>query len=261
MIPYLDLRLPSLFGFELHLFGFLVGIAIVVGHEYAKKKALEKGMELQMYNQAAMYVMVFGFVISHWFEMIFYQPDRLWQDGPLEMLKIWQGLSSYGGFIGGFIGIVIFCRLKKYNLIPICEIFIQGIIVAWIFGRAGCTVAHDHPGALSDFFLAVKYPGGPRHDLGLYEFLYTLFIIFPGMLYLQSKKPKSGVLIVYAIVIYAPVRFILDALRATDRPGADLRFFGMTAAQYVSLGLFMLGIYYVYWLKKHPQEIPLKAKK
>jgi len=39
--------------------------------------------------------------------------------------------------------------------------------LSWVFGRSGCSLAHDHPGMLSNAWFAVQYPGGGRFDLGL----------------------------------------------------------------------------------------------
>ena len=35
-----------------------------------------------------------------------------------------------------------------------------------MFGRMGCSIAHDHPGLESDLWFAVQYPHGGRFDLG-----------------------------------------------------------------------------------------------
>src|SRR5204862_179026 len=39
----------------------------------------------------------------------------------------------------------------------------------WMVARLGCFSVHDHPGVLTSFPLAVQFPGGARHDLGLYD--------------------------------------------------------------------------------------------
>jgi phosphatidylglycerol:prolipoprotein diacylglycerol transferase len=102
-----------------------------------------------------------------------------------------------------------------------------GFAPGWIVARAGCFFAHDHPGWRSGFVLAVAYPGGARHDLGLYEML--LAAVITGVLYLVGRRRRFvGFSTALVLAIYAPARFLLDFLRAEDR-----RYLGLTPAQYL----------------------------
>jgi phosphatidylglycerol:prolipoprotein diacylglycerol transferase len=113
--------------------------------------------------------------------------------------------------------------------------------VGWIFGRTGCFTAHDHPGQHTSFFLAVNYPGGPRHDLGFDELLFT--IVMTIVLFRYARKPRPpGHIIGLAALMYAPVRFGLDFLRATDVAMPDQRYAGLTPAQWACLATMVLGL-------------------
>ena len=125
-------------------------------------------------------------------------------------LMLWEGLSSFGGFIGAVVGIVLW----KYFVIddgrprraraPACRSFrsptssCRCFPLGWMFGRAGCATVHDHPGARTRRptpSLAVAYPTGPgdgpvthfgfiefihghdpRFDLGFLELLFTIIL-------------------------------------------------------------------------------------
>ena len=125
-----------------------------------------------------------------------------------------------------------------------------GLSVGWIFGRLGCTTAHDHPGRHTDFFLAVRYPEGPRHDLGFDEFLLTL--VMTAILFAYAKKPRpAGRIIGLFATMYAPIRFGLDFLRATDVARPDERYGGLTPAQWACMGALAVGI----WLLRRPSPL------
>jgi phosphatidylglycerol:prolipoprotein diacylglycerol transferase len=81
--------------------------------------------------------------------------------------------------------------------------------------------------------------GVVRHDLGLYELLYTigLFAVVQGGA--RSRRPDGWVVAV-AATSYAPVRFALDFLRVRDATYA-----GLTPAQWACIPLFVLGIVFV----------------
>ncbi|HET6338121.1 MAG TPA: prolipoprotein diacylglyceryl transferase family protein, partial [Polyangiales bacterium] len=111
----------------------------------------------------------------------------------------------------------------------------------WFFGRMGCFVVHDHPGRITDFFLAVdNYQYGnlmvaPRHDLGLYEVLWSAAVII--LFWQLDKKPRPhGFYTGLITVLYAPFRFALDFLRE-----ADAKYLGLTPGHYSSLIALGLG--------------------
>ena len=112
----------------------------------------------------------------------------------------------------------------------------------------GCFTAHDHVGSRSDFFLAVDFPaeayggyyGGPRHDLGLYEAIYLVFMSVVFLMLRKKDLHHSSFAILFCF-LYAPVRFCFDFLRSTDLQNNDIRYAGLTPAQYGSIILLIAG--------------------
>jgi phosphatidylglycerol:prolipoprotein diacylglycerol transferase len=120
--------------------------------------------------------------------------------------------------------------------------------VGWVFGRTGCATAHDHPGVLSDSWLAVQYPGGGRFDLGLLELLLTIPLML-AFLWLARKPRPWGFFLALGCTTYAPLRFALDFLREHDnvpgdiRGAIDPRYFYLTPAQWECFGMLALGLF------------------
>jgi phosphatidylglycerol:prolipoprotein diacylglycerol transferase len=86
----------------------------------------------------------------------------------------------------------------------------------------------------------VDFPGGARHDLGLYEAVVLLAIA--GLLWrLWAGRRLTGRLLGLLAVLYGAARFLLDFLRASDVPYADARYAGLTPAQYGSVLLVTWG--------------------
>jgi len=148
-------------------------------------------------------------------------------------------MSSYGGFFGGALGAIVFLyatkSTRKWEYI---DALIAGIAAAWFFGRLGCTIVHDHPGKRTDFFLAVNFPDGPRHDLGFYEWLFTIFINIVLLLFWNKRLCSPGMTIGIVCACYGPARFVLDFLRIDDK-----RYSGLTPAQYASIVLTAFGVW------------------
>jgi phosphatidylglycerol:prolipoprotein diacylglycerol transferase len=160
------------------------------------------------------------------------------------LLNPFAGLSSFGGFLGALIAFLWFTKRAGVSRLDYADSVALGLTIGWIFGRTGCFTAHDHPGRHTDFWLAVRYPDGPRHDLGLYELLFTIVLAVFLFLYNRKLRPP-GRIIGIAALAYAPVRFALDFLRATDVSRPDERYFSLTPAQWACIATAVLGLYLI----------------
>ncbi len=186
-----------------------------------------------------------GFIGAHLVHVLAYHPELMDED-PWILLKFWAGISSIGGFFGGAIAVIALLKYYRQPLISHGDRLLFALAVGWAFGRFGCATSHDHPGALTDFPLGVAFPDGVRHDLGLYEFLYTALLLLPLLFWLSRRRFRTGTLMATILVTYAPLRFGLDFLRATDREFVDARYGGLTPAQYGVMFIFAAGLYLVW---------------
>jgi phosphatidylglycerol:prolipoprotein diacylglycerol transferase len=258
VIPYIQIPdIPFLFGLKLHPFGLLVATGVLLGYQFALWQARRLKIPEGEIDLLCMAVVVTGFIGAHWVEAVFYQWDRLVDEGPIYLLKIWDGISSFGGFFGAIVGYVWFIRTRiKGSPLPYLDIAVNGLIIGWVFGRLGCTIAFDHPGDRSDFFLAFQLPDGARHNLGFYEFLYTCIVMVPTIGWLLRKNgglgPRPGMYTAILILEYVPVRFFWDFFRAQDVRGADTRFLGLTPGHYSALILAALGA----WVYRLSRQLP-----
>ncbi len=239
-----------------HPFGALVAVAVLVGTHVASKRARQEGLHPRVFGEFSAYLLIGGFVLGHMLDAVFYHWDVV-RLNPLFVLQLWNGLSSFGGFIGAMTGGVIWLLVRGYPLIPFADVVAYAAPFGWIFGRLGCFIVHDHPGAITDFPLAVadyQVAGGlppfqVRHDLGFYEVLWCLAVI-PLFLYLGRRKRPRGFYAVLLPVIYAPVRFGLDFLRATDVTNGDPRIlFGLTPGHFGAVLLFAAGLAIAFYIR------------
>jgi phosphatidylglycerol:prolipoprotein diacylglycerol transferase len=233
--------------------------AIASGYWFSIRRGRQAGLDLKQLDHALILALVVGLLTSHAVEVLFYKPHELDTKGIWALLRFWEGLSSYGGFMGGGAAVIVYYLLKKRkNFWQDSDVILQGIVVGWIFGRLGCTFAGDHPGTVTDVAWAYHYPGGARHNLGFYEFMFTLLLLFPANLLLYSRKPRWGSFLAMNFIFYGTARFVLDFFRASDLPSADPRYAGLTLAQYFSMALFLGGVLVWAWIragKTQPLEV------
>ena len=236
-------------------FGTLVALGVYLGSTIALRHGRQRGIDDKKLSEFIFWVVGLGFVGGHMLDAIFYHPAHLAKD-PLYLFMLWEGLSSYGGFIGAVLGALAWRWSRKQPILPMCEVINSAFPLAWVFGRMGCATVHDHPGMLSDAWYAVRWPmphGGVagRLDLGLIEMTLTIPLAV-AFLVLWSRKPKRplGFYTGWMCVAYAPVRFVLDFMRVGESEpgvggGGDPRYAGLTPAQWACFGLLAMGIYFL----------------
>jgi phosphatidylglycerol:prolipoprotein diacylglycerol transferase len=284
MIPYIHVPDLNLFGLTLHPFGLLVATGVIIGTALATRRARRRGFDLEKLNSFITWMLVAGFMGGHILDEIFYHPSEIVKR-PYSLLFLWEGLSSFGGFTGALIGIILWKyfevhvikrlgpitistikrRKTTQPILPFADLILAVFPVAWIFGRSGCSVVHDHPGmrAPPDSLLAVAYGRGPsthygpielirgnapQYDLGTLELMFT--VILAGLLALTwRKKLPTGTYVWVVSVAYAPVRFAMDFLRVRDVEGADPRYFALTPAQWACVALFVFGVVMFFYVR------------
>lgn len=249
-------------------FGILVAIGVLLGVRIAEARAEKEGIAKSVVADFAAHVVIIGFILCYFLNALFYEPEvylEIFRD-PTVLFKKYLGLSSFGGFIGATVGLLIWRARRKLPVMPVADAVMYGLPFGWLFGRIGCFTVHDHPGAVTDFFLAVADyrvgdpPYEPRHDLGFYEVLWSIACI-ATLLVLGRKRRKQGFYVALVPILYAPVRFGLDFLRAGPDDGGDVRYFGLTPGHYSSLALLAGGIALaVYVHKRQESEIPEKMR-
>ncbi len=293
MIPFIHIPPVEIGPLTIHPFGILVGTAVLVGTKLATWRAARLGLDLDKLRSFTTWMLVGGFVGGHVIDAALYRPEEIVRR-PWMLLEIWSGQGSYGGFLGALLAVVLWkyveaadepwffglprlrLRERAEPILPFADLVLSVFPVAWIFGRAGCAVAHDHPGVVADpgAFFAVAYgpwdpaavihgPFGielrngslPRYDLGTLELFATIAIAAFFALTWKRKLPAGFYLAAVAIA-YAPVRFALDFLRVRGTPSADARYGTLTPAQWCCIALFGFGVFMALQVRDRAHATP-----
>ena len=304
----------SLGSLDIQSFGAIVAGGVLVGAWLLRRYAEWHGIPDQNIRELLGWVTICGFIGAHEFDMIAYNwgelsnttvhapaswwflPVGLWPTNWPLPFRLWEGISSYGGFLGGAGGFFFYVWWKRLPIPLFADVTIVGLMPAFSIGRIGCSVVSDHIGAAVDpnawyAWAAEWYPrmvddghgqkvffneavkqlahGQPGPDilawnLGLVEFVYLipvnallLWLAFTPKRYQSTaKRFNAGMIAVLAGILYAPVRFFLDFLRPEE---TDPRYFGLTFAQYASILAFGAAIYAATRVAKHGKVEELKT--
>ena len=277
MIPYIEQPVLHLGPVTLAAFGAIVAASVLTGLRIGARRFQALGLDPAFGEGMAWWVVAGGFIGAHLFAVVFYFPGKLLAN-PLILFKLWEDISSFGGIIGGALALALYLRLRGQTLDAsqrwaYADVAAFAFPVSLMIGRAACALAHDHPGTITSFPLAVSlaapdaqafifriYAAAGRlaelppadvlaslgfHDLGWYEFLYLATVVVPLIVMVSRLERRRGVhrpgtYLTLFIATYMPVRFALDFLRVSD-----VRYAGLTPAQWAAL--CALGVLPLLW--------------
>ncbi len=209
--------------------------------------------------------------------------DSFW-DNPLEQLLSGSGLTIYGGLILAFIVVYIYVKKKGIPPIQMMDMAALAIIIGYAVGRLGCQFSGDGDWGivnnmpkpswfiLPDWMWSFNYPhnvagqGVPIEGCQaeycrqlvpgvfptpLYESIAS-FIIFFILWSIRKKIKIAGMLFFIYLVFQGIERFSVEAIRVNPR----YNYFGFnwSQAQYISIGIFIIGIagiLYLYYKNKN----------
>jgi len=223
----------------------------------AKKRNISISKE-EIFN-LLFYVLLGGILGARVFYILVYNLE-FYSTHFLEIFAIWHGgLSIHGGFLGGLLSGLIYCRRKNIDFFALADIFVIPFSLCLCLGRIGNFINGELYGRISSLPWAVKFPNveGFRHPSQIYESLKNLLIF--GILWnLNKKQLKKGTLFFSFIIIYSLFRFFVEFFRQPDFQIGFL-WANLTMGQLISIVFFLIGVSGLVWItrRNHAQKFRL----
>lgn len=173
-------------------------------------------------------------------------------------------INFLGGLIGGFAAFFILMKYYYHDdnkdMYQIANTIITGVVLAHAIGRIGCFFAGCCFGVPTESFLGVLFPHGHAPELypgehvyptQLFEsgFLFIMFIVLNKVEWFKNKE------VVTYLIGYGIWRIAIEFIRGDNR-GAVFTLIETeystfpTPAQFLSLGMVLLGIGLMIYKKK-----------
>ena len=157
------------------------------------------------------------------------------------------GMSYHGGFIGGLLGMILWCIVHKKPLWKWVDAMCVAIPAGYTFGRLGNFLNGELYGRITTAPWGMVFPGAerfsksldwvkdfasqcgmdlaadsalsvnlPRHPSQLYEALFEGLFVFLIIWCFRKKKPFDGFLSGLYTISYGVVRFVIEYFRQPD---------------------------------------------
>ena len=231
MIPYYPQPVINLGRLSIHAFGLLGAVATLLAFWIVLRRARRTGIALEEMFQFLSVMYLCGLAGAFFASTIMADPQAFVAH-PGRVFHVAVGIRSCGGLIGGLLSGLAWCAFRRLSLdetLRRFDILVYAFPAAWMVGRLGCALAHDHRGLWTTSWIAVTFPEGPRYDLGLIEFLFLIGMA--AVFWVLDRKPRPvGFFFVLYTVVYGGFRIWLDTLHADP-----LRYY--EGATYVVIGL------------------------
>lgn len=205
----------NLFGFDISVYGLILGLAIVVAIFVAVWLGKKRGITFNDILTVAIYAIPLAIIGARLYYVIFFDHGYTFA----EIWEIWNGgLAILGGVIGGTLGVALYCLIHKKNFLKLTDIIAPALILGQAIGRIGCYFGGCCYGiqtidpALTWFPMSVQIDGAWHLSTFFYESIWC-FLGFALMLFLFKKLNKTGALTSSYLIIYGIGRMIIETWR------------------------------------------------
>lgn len=252
--------------FEVYWYGIIMAFSILLAFVmvavYCKKKGLGTDFAFEMF----LATVVPGVICARLFSVLFEADTTI-----LDYFKFREGgMSIIGAVIGGAVGILILCLIRKKNFFDVADIVVPALILAQAIGRWG-NFANQEVYGLEvvskkwQFFpFAVYIDAESGWFLALFFYECVLNLIGFGLLtFLLLKYNKRSLATGTYFLYYGIVRTCLEPLRQSEY---ILKFKGIPVSLAMSMVMIILGsailfnLLIKWYLKKRAAKTTAKQK-
>ena len=219
-----------------------MALAVVLCYFFSKKRAINSSDLIV----CALYVLPLAVISARLFYVLFNPMGISYTFS--DAIKIWEGgMSIWGGVIGGFLGVCLYCWIHKKNIFQVCDVIAPALILAQSTGRWGNFINQEAHGweVFDPNYFGLPFTVEINGHYYLATFLYEAVLNSIGFIVLTIllfKSKKKGIVTTSYLMWYGVVRSIIETFRTDPMLIGSVKFSQLISILSACIG-FILFIY------------------
>lgn len=258
-------------GMPINGYGTMLLIGLLAAIRLAERRARAAGLSGELIWDLAVSIFIPGIIGARLFYLVqYHQRVYAGAKSPVEYLIATINLTEggivlYGGLVAGAIAYLTFCALRKLPPLTLADIITPSVFVGIGFGRIGCLLFGCCFGDACDLPWAITFPRDsvpymalvergflapdaplppPLHPTQIYSAIDGFLIAGLTLWYHRFRKAPGDVFSL-GLILSSATRFCIEFLRGDEYGQWGT---ALTIAQWISVGLFLIGIGLQVWL-------------
>ena len=199
-------------GINVYWYGVIICIGLILAMTYGMLNAKRSSLTTDDFLDVAIVAIPVAVICARLFYVL---TDGVAQKTFVEVIAIWDGgISIIGTIIGGIIGVLVVCLIKKLDVLNVFDLACRCLIIGQIIGRLGNFVNVEVYGKATElpWGMYIERLGTAVHPLFAYEMLWNI-IGFVLLVLLAKNKKYNGEIFFTYIAWYGLGRTFLELLR------------------------------------------------
>lgn len=204
----------TIFGVSVHWYGIMIALGILFAVLLAFYVFRFRDLNKDHIFELLLWMLPPAIIGARLYYLIFNGGPWGW-----EAFKIWNGgLAVYGSIIGGAIGAILFCVVRKINFLRVADAVVPSLALGQAFGRIGCCFGGCCYGVettdpnLMHFPFSLNIDGTWHLATNLYESFFD-FLICLALVLMIRKIGIKGIIMGAYFVLYGVLRAVLESFR------------------------------------------------
>ncbi|MBV6502799.1 MAG: Prolipoprotein diacylglyceryl transferase [Fimbriimonadales bacterium] len=235
--------------FTVYSYGVLLLVGFLVALWIASRRAERYGISKEKITGLAIWMLLAGIVGARLLFVAQDWPSYANDFGRIANLRE-GGMTSFGGLLGGFIVLLIWCRVTRTKFVTVMDAIMPAVLIGIGFGRIGCFLNGCCYGSECDLPWAVTvHAEDGRTHLGHPAQLYKTLMVWTAaaLLIVWDRRSikrgglKPGQIGAAGFVLFGIARFVYEMFRigVSSQP---IQGIGMTEAQVLSLAITLVAL-------------------
>ena len=209
--------------FQVHWYGVIIGLAIILALYIAIKETEKRGLDKDLFMDLMLWAIPIAILSARLYYVLF--EWGYYSQNPGEIIAIWNGgLAIHGALIGGVITAIVFTKKRQVSFWQLVDIAAPSIILGQAIGRWGNFINQEaHGGEVTRAFLEnLQLPewiinqmyinGAYYHPTFLYESIWNL-VGFILLMLLRKVNLRRGEMFLTYVIWYSVGRFFIEGMR------------------------------------------------